>query len=312
MAPPPSSPRGLIALIAVVLAVAAPACAKSPLKPGATLRDCPKVCPELVVVPAGAFTMGSPVAEAGRDADEEQQHRVTISYAFAVGKYDVTRDEYAAFALETKVPDPAVCNIHPAKGGWPGVKGLSWHHTPFAQAGRHPVVCISWQEAGAYAQWLSRKTGREYRLLSEAEWEYAARAGTTTAAYWGDSQDAACAYANGVDYSLKGAQPDFTVVQHCRDGYAYTSPVGSFGPNAFGLYDMMGDVFQMLADRYVQGYAGAPTDGSPRLDGGSACRINRGGSWTSTPGGLRAAARACDNERTTRVVDLGFRVARRL
>jgi formylglycine-generating enzyme required for sulfatase activity len=304
-------PWWTLPLLAAALCLASPTAAKAPPKAGATFHDCASACPEMVVVPPGRFLMGSPPSEPGRDPDEEQQHPVTIGYALAVGKFDVTRDEFAAFAKATSLPDPAKCNIH-INGKWPGVNGLNWHNTPFPQTGRHPIVCISWREAKAYAAWLSRKTGHAYRLLSEAEWEYAARAGATAANYWGGDQDRACAYANGVDFSLKDADPNTEVVQHCRDGYAYTSPIGSFKPNAFGLYDMQGDVFQMLEDCYTEGYVGAPTDGSPRLDGKCPCRINRGGSWTSTITGMRAAHRECDDEATTRVVDLGFRVARRL
>jgi|SRR5579863_389745 len=287
----------------------APAHATPPA--GSVFRDCQRVCPQMVVLPRGSFLMGSPVTEAGRDSDEEDpQHRVTIDYDFAVGKFPVTREEYGQFVQATGQPDPAGCNIHQPPH-WPTVAGLNWHHTGFIQTARHPAVCVGWQEAQAYVRWLSRKAGHEYRLLSESEWEYAARAGTTTADYWGDRQEDACLYANGVDLTMQERFSDREVVQPCRDGYVYTAPVGSFRPNAFGLYDMMGNVFEMLADCYEKTYRGAPTDGSPKTTATCACRSNRGGSWTSTPSGLRAAYRACDME-DTRVVDLGFRVARRL
>jgi formylglycine-generating enzyme required for sulfatase activity len=299
-----------VALASVAFIAGDPAAAHRPFRTGEAFTDCADACPEMVVAPPGTFLMGSPPSEAGRDPNgyEDPRHRVRIGYPFAVGKYAVTRGEFARFAEATKLPDPPKCNVH-VPPHWPGVAGLSWRHTPFAQTDRHPVVCVGWTEARDYAAWLSRRTGHRYRLLSEAEWEYAARAGTTTTDYWGDGQDDACAYANGVDLSLKDAVPETEVAQHCRDGFAYTAPVGSFRPNAFGLYDMMGNVFEMLADCYVRGYDGAPADGSPRIDSVCRCRSNRGGSWTSTPSGLRAAYRDCDQE-TTRVVDLGFRVAR--
>ena len=265
----------------------------------------------MVVLPSGSFLMGSPITEIGRQPEmEDPQHRVMIDYAFAVGKFDVTHDEFGRFAREAGLADPMGCNIHQPPH-WPTIKGLNWHNTGFYQTGRHPVVCISWKEAQAYVAWLSKKTGHEYRLLSESEWEYAARAGTATANYWGDKQEDACAYANGVDMTLKEKFPDQETAQPCRDGYVNTAPVGSFKPNAFGLYDMMGNVFEMLADCYDRTYQGAPTDGSPKTTGTCKCRSNRGGSWTSTPTGFRAAYRDCDKE-DTRVVDLGFRVARRL
>jgi formylglycine-generating enzyme required for sulfatase activity len=282
--------------------------------PGATFRDCPD-CPEMVVVPAGKFMMGAPPTETGRDAQgsEDPRHEVTIGYSFAVGKYEVTRDEYARFVKETGLADPAGCNIHQANPPhWPTIEGLSWHNTGFPQTGRDPAVCISWNEAQAYAAWLGKKTGKKYRLLSEAEWEYAARAGTTTAAYWGNRQEDACGYANGSDLTRKDRFPKWDADQPCRDGFVYTAPVGSFKPNAFGLYDMMGNVFEMTADCLYLTYLDAPADGSPRTTGDCQNRINRGGSWTSTPGGLRSAARGYDDVAMTRVVDLGFRLARGL
>lgn len=255
--------------------------------------------------------MGSPAGEVGREsAMEDPQHLVSISYDFAIGRFEVTRDEFSAFVRATGLADPPGCNVHQPPH-WPTTKGLNWHNPGFQQSGRHPVVCVSWKEAQAYVVWLSKKTGHQYRLLSESEWEYAARAGTTMADYWGDSQSDACAYANGADFTMKEQYPDREAAQPCQDGYVYTAPVGSFKANEFGLHDMMGNVFEMLADCYERTYQGAPTDGSPKITTACKCRSNRGGSWTSTPTGLRAAYRDCDKE-DTRVVDLGFRVARSL
>jgi sulfatase modifying factor 1 len=277
--------------------------------PGAMFRDCDDACPEMVVVPAGSFVMGSAREE------EHPAHRVTMASAFAVGRFEVTRDEYAAFVRETKLADPAGCNVHEPPR-WPTARGLSWHDTGFPQTGRHPVVCVSWREAVAYTKWLSRKTGHAYRLLSESEWEYAARAGTTTQAYWGDDAAQACAYANGVDRSLAdrfpiqaGKRDD---IVPCTDGYVFTAPAGTFRPNAFGLHDMLGNAFEWVADCSNDNYAGAPADGSARADGDCSMRMNRGGSWTSIPTGLRSAHRGNDDAEATRVVDLGFRVARGL
>ena len=268
----------------------------------------------MVVVPAGRFIMGSTRAEAGQDYDgsEEPMHQVTIARAFAVGKYEVTRDEWARFVADTRQPDPAGCNIHSAPGmHWPTIPGLNWHNTGFAQTERDPAVCLSWNEAQRFIAWLNQRTGQHYRMLSEAEWEYAARAGTTSAHYWGDGDDqSACLYANGSDITRKEHDPIFSADQNCRDGFVNTSPAGSFRPNAFGLYDMMGNVAEMTEDCFNQNYRGAPTDGSAWLSGDCRNRVNRGDTWTSTPGRLRSAARGYDDAFTTRVVDLGFRLAR--
>jgi formylglycine-generating enzyme required for sulfatase activity len=269
----------------------------------------------MVALPPGSFLMGSSQTDEyqGKDGEERPQHLVTIGHAFAVGKFEVTRDEYAIFVQETGLQDPQGCNVHEPPH-WPTIMGLSWHSLPFPQTGRDPVVCVSWTEAQAYTQWLSKKTGQPYRLLSEAEWEYAARAGTTTQAFWGNNQSEACQYANGVDLTLVERFPSakWENVVRCHDGYVFTAPVGSFKGNQFGLYDMEGNAFEWVTDCWAKNYEGAPLDGSPRLDGDCSKRVNRGGSWTSTPTGLRSTHRDEDDVERTRVVDLGFRVARTL
>ena len=178
-----------------------------------------------------------------------------------------------------------------------------------------PVVCVSWLEAATYTRWLSQKTGHRYRLLSEAEWEYADRAGTQSQAYWGDDPNEACAYTNGVDATLTERFPRGRWEDRvpCHDGHIFTAPVGSYRPNAFGLYDMEGNAFEWVEDCWAHNYQGAPADGSARTAGADcANRVNRGGSWTSIPTGLRSAHRGLDNFENTRVVDLGFRVTRSL
>jgi formylglycine-generating enzyme len=295
--------------------LATPGYAAPTHKPGESFRDCRNVCPEMVALPPGGFLMGSPPTDGrqGAEGEEQPQHRVTISYAFAVGKFEITRDEYANFVRETGLADPDGCNAHEPPH-WPTIMGLNWHNTSFPQTGRDPAVCVSWHEAQAYTRWLSEKTGQTYRLLSEAEWEYAARAGTNTQAFWGDSEEEACQYANGVDLSLVDRFPkaQWENVAPCHDGHVFTAPVGSFQPNSFGLYDMEGNVFEWVTDCWAKNYDGAPTDGSARIDGDCSKRVNRGGSWTSTPTGLRSTHRDEDHVERTRVVDLGFRVARSL
>lgn len=317
---------GKLRTSALARAVLFALCAVSPLtpsciyardahRPGSVFRDCARICPEMVALPPGSYLMGSPPEDThqGKDGEEQPQHRVTIAYSFAVGRYEVTRDEYAAFVHDSGLKDPDGCNVHEPPR-WPTIMGLNWHNTGFPQTGRDPVVCVSWLEAEAYTRWLSGKTHQHYRLLSEAEWEYADRAGTQTQAYWGDDPRDACQYANGVDAALterfpKGKWEDRVA---CHDGHIYTAPVGSYRPNTFGLYDMEGNAFEWVEDCWSDNYRGAPTNGSARMDGDCSSRVNRGGSWTAMPTGLRSAHRGVDHFENTRVVDLGFRVARTL
>ena len=164
--------------------------------------------------------------------------------------------------------------------------------------GRRPVMNVSWEDARAYVQWLSRETGQRYRLLTEAEWEYVARAGTTTSRYWGQSEAGQCRYANGED----GFGP-------CPDGYENTAPVGSFQPNAFGLYDVLGNVLEWTEDCWNGDYSGAPTNGSAWQAGDCSLRVLRGGSWGNYPRSLRSAFRF-RNPVGDRNLSFGFRVAR--
>jgi formylglycine-generating enzyme required for sulfatase activity len=226
---------------------------------GQSFRDCESYCPEMVVLPAGRFRIGSPVTEAGRGSDENPQRAVTINYNLAVGKYPVTRGEFAAFVANTgRRPGP--CEHWDGKS-FRVEEAMDWSNA-FHQTDKHPVVCFNWGDSQAYVQWLSNKTGKRYRLLSEAEWEYAARGGTTTAWYWGKSEAKQCRYANGADLSAKTqgvTAPEFV---RCNDKYAHTSPVGSFHPNRFGLYDMGGNVGEWVQGCYQDTYRDAPTDGS--------------------------------------------------
>ena len=245
---------------------------------GERFRDC-ETCPEMVVVPGGSFTMGSPGTEDGRYEDEEPQHRVTIDYQFAVGVYEVTFDEWDTCAL-----------LGGCRGYWPPDAG--WGR------GTRPVIRVSWEDAQAYVEWLSRTTGQQYRLLTEAEWEYVARAGTRTAWYWGEAESGQCRYANGSDTAAP-----------CSDGYRNTAPAGSFEPNALGLYDVLGNVWEWTADCWNDSYSDAPNDGSERQTGHCSVRMLRGGSWLTAPSTFRSAQRGRTHA-GDRHPDLGFRVAR--
>ncbi len=260
------------------------------LTPGSSFRDCPE-CPEMVVIPAGSFTMGSPPHESGRYDDEGPQHRVSVS-AFAMGKYEVTFAEWAAC-----VRDGGCNGYRPNDSRW--------------GRGNRPVMNVSWDDAQTYVRWLGRGTGERYRLPSEAEWEYAARAGTATARYWRESAGSGCGYANGADLTAKEQYSGLTVA-NCRDGYINMAPVGSFRANGFGLHDVLGNVREWLEDCWHGSYADAPTDGSAWITGGScAKRVLRGGSWIIDPRDLRSADRA-RNLTDFRNNYNGFRVARTL
>jgi sulfatase modifying factor 1 len=303
----------VIAAMAVLFGVCAAAVA------GETFKDCPD-CPKMVMVPAGTFLMGSAEAETIREQmpvknaiSERPQHQVSITQPFALGQYAVTRGEFAAFVLDTG-HDPSGCYVE-QDGKVVVEEKWSWRNPGFEQTDQHPVVCVSHDDANRYAAWLREKTGKTYRLPSEAEWEYAARAGTATARYWGDGRDGACAYANVADLTGAGAGALRWKIDNggfrCRDGYVYTAPVGSFLPNRFGLYDMLGNVQQWTGDCWNETYANAPSDGSAWTSGNCERPVVRGGAWNSNPRNLRSARR---NGYTPdyRFSVIGFRVARTL
>ena len=234
---------------------------------GHTFRDCPE-CPEMMVVPAGSFMMGKSYS----------QHRVIISSNFAVGKYPVTRDEYGRFVAES---------------GYSADKG--WQNPGFSQSGNHPVVNVNWNDADEYVRWLSQKTGKRYRLLSEAEYEYAERANTTTDYYWGNDRNDGCRHANSSECHHNG-----------------TDAVGSYPANAFGLYDMAGNIWEWVEDCYHSSYHGAPSDGSAWTSGDCGYRVMRGCSWHNCFSSLlRSAFRNYWNP-SDRNNFGGFRVARTL
>jgi formylglycine-generating enzyme required for sulfatase activity len=264
----------------------------APRKSGATyqagdsFRDCPE-CPQMVVVPAGSFDMGS--REAGRDNDEGPQRTVTIPRAFAVGKFEVRFDEWMQCVLDEE------CRM---------VSDENWGRGP------RPVVNVSWNDAKGYVAWLAKKTGKPYRLLTEAEWEYAARAGTSTSRYWGNGKPEACQYANVADRTAKKKFKDWTIFD-CDDGYAESAPVGAFRPNAFGLYDMLGNVWEWVEDCWHDSYIDAPADGSAWVTKDCGSRVVRGGGWDYEPQVVRSANRG-GNLPEFRYINLGFRVARTL
>jgi formylglycine-generating enzyme required for sulfatase activity len=266
------------------------------LKPGDSFKECLRDCPEMIIVPPGEFTMGSSNYEIGRYDDEGPQHKVVIAMPFAVSKFDVTFDDWDACVSVGE------CQQVTDSGNGRGTR---------------PVINVSWDDAQRYMTWFSKMTGHSYRLLTEAEWEYAARAGSTTAYYWGKE--------------IGKGNANCT---HCGSNWgSKTSPVGSFKPNAFGLYDMVGNVLQWVQDCYQDHYLEAPTDGSaittpalrPELklaekllgrmyhleNCNSRDRVSRGGFWGAATQNLRSAHRF-HNTADLRTDYLGFRVARTL
>jgi sulfatase modifying factor 1 len=288
-----------VTMRALLLAAALTAAGAS----AAGFRDCPD-CAEMVDIPAGRFTMGSSASEAvatgvpeGHAAYEHPQHEVTVG-RFAIGKYDVTRGEFASFVAATGYRTP----------------GCEPEHVlapPYAQTDNYPATCVNWSDAQAYISWLSAKTGKSYRLPTEAEWEYAARAGTTTPWFWGNDAARECGFANGGDLSMKDGMPDHSGTDLCRDGYAFASPVGSFRPNGWGLYDMAGNVWQWVADCWHETYDGAPSDGSAWTIDACDKRDLRGGAWNMNAYHVRSANRNFLDP-AIRSDRIGFRLARTL
>lgn len=275
------------------------------LQPGEMFRDCDN-CPQMLVIPAGSFQMGSPDAEPGCDDDEGPLHRVTIRIPFALAKTEITRAQFGLFVAATGYATGDECDDSRAERF-----RRNWRNPGYAQELDHPVSCINWDDARAYVDWLAKRTGKPYRLPSEAEWEYAARAGTTGDRFWGDSADLACAYANVADRTAKrqlSAAADWTI-HDCTDGHAYSAPVASFRPNAFGLYDMIGNVAEWTEDCSNDGYEGAPNDGSAWTAGDCDRRMLRGGSWSDGPRSARAANRVRVVRKVRNALIIGFRPA---
>jgi formylglycine-generating enzyme required for sulfatase activity len=263
--------KSAVILALVVAALTAVGCAAlRQRRAGHTFRDCDE-CPLMVVIPAGSFVMGDSVYG-------HPQHKVTIRSPFAVAKDMVTRDEYRQCFAERG------CSAD-----------RSWRNPSFQQTGSHPVINVNWEDAQAYVKWLSAKADHQYRLLSESEYEYAERAGTATAFWWGDEAWRVCSYANA---------------EECHNNGPTT--VGSYMPNAFGLDDMAGNLFEWVDDCWHRDYDGAPIDGAAWTSAGCSSRVMRGTPWFMIdPTPLRSSYRAVsDSDNRSEVI--GFRVARNL
>ena len=288
---------------------------------------------KLTLVPSGEFKMGSgESAEAtaaffnktyGEDLlradlfkDEHPQHRVRITKPFYLGTYHVTRGQFRQFVADTAYKTDAEKGEKPGAWGWdPDKKEFgfnakySWRNAGFEQTDEHPVVNVSWNDAVAFCKWLSKKESKTYRLPTEAEWEYACRAGTTTRYYSGDDPETLVKVGNVADAAAKAQFPDWTWTIKANDGYVFTAPVGKFKPNAFGLYDMHGNAWQWCADWYgAEYYAKSPAD-DPAGPASGNVRVLRGGSWLFGTYNSRSAIRfrfaPGDQDSSS-----GFRVAR--
>ncbi len=302
--------KNIAALGAIAVLMCSSAVAMA--KPMRILRDA-RYAPEMVVVPAGSVLIGSTEAETIREgrtppaaaAAERPQRMVTLP-SFAVGRYHVTRKEFAAFVDATgRNQSGCLVALGPVWTNGP-LPDRSFRDVGFPQGDDEPALCVNWDDANAYAAWLSARTGHHYRLLTEVEWEYAARGGTTTARWWGDDPSTICVHANGGDRDYAAVMPsDKTANLTCSDGFAHTSPVGHFAPNPFGLHDVYGNAWQWTADCFTA-VPGAPPPPGPCL-----ARSIRGGSWHNSVATLRSATRS-SLPVGMRSASLGFRVMREL
>jgi formylglycine-generating enzyme required for sulfatase activity len=245
----------------------------------------------MVKVPSSQFTMGSPSTEQGHQGNEEPQRLVRIAKPFAIGQFEITFDDWGACVKEGS------CHEKLKDEGW--------------GRGTRPAIHVSWEDITKdFLPWLSKKSGHVYRLPSEAEWEYAARAQGRTSFSFGSDGDEICAFGNGADQTAK-KQNGAGSAAACRDGFAYTAPVGSFRPNQFGLFDMHGNVWEWVEDCWNESYETAPGNSAAWTAGDCSSRVVRGGSWNSDVSKLRSAARGW-NDPLGRNRSIGFRVARDL
>ena len=277
-----------------------------------SFRDCPD-CPQMVAIPTGTFQMGVSASDLERlnkfgsrflnsePYSGQPQHMVTISHPFALGKYPITRGEFAKFARETGFAGRTPCTIRSGRSFGPN-STANWDHPGIVQRDDEPVVCVTWQDAQAYIDWLNAKTrptGHNlkqgpYRLPTEAEYEYAARAATTTTRWWGDDIGTAKAHCLGCATPFPGDK---------------TAPIGDYPPNQFGLYDILGNVWEWTQDCWSKDYEKASADGTARQDGDCVYRVVRGGRWLTAPFLVTSAGRSKQDYRGSAYF-MGFRVAK--
>lgn len=288
--------------------------------------DC-RDCPDMVVIPAGSATLGSSRDERAASGivplfgdREGPTYKVSFARPYAIGRTEVTRGQYRAFVEATKRPDPTGCGVHEPKGDtWGPQPGFSWHKPNFDQDDSHPAVCISYDDATAYTAWLTKKTGKSYRLPSDAEWEYAARGGTTTPWYWGSAPEKGCAIANLLSAGTLdklGWPKSLADRMVCSSSRSFTVPVASYPANPFGLYDMAGNAFEWSADCNSKDNGDGHADGSARMAGDTGVGCDRhylkGGAFHTPFWLTRSAVRGAPIPADLHMFAVGFRVARSL
>lgn len=304
----------------LVLCTAALLAACSTARAPARARDCLD-CPEMVIVPAGTAILGARATDSHRRPDELPERTFRILEPFEVSRYEITRAQYEAFVLATgRSPGGDCLTDRRQRGNWVYDPGTTFRDPGFAQSGDHPVACVSWDDAKAYVGWLSERTGAHYRLLSEVEWEYVARAGAANTIYpWGDEPSKGCAFANGFDQVGLAAYRGIDTSGYplydpldCRDGWVNTMPVGSLRSNAFGVFDMIGNVSEWIEDCHAPSHDAVSEEGGPPASAG-ACekRVAKGGSWGTLGHNLRTAERF-PYPVTHRDDSIGIRVAKSL
>lgn len=319
--------RNLLYSIFVALVVSACASSSSdPLQvlrdadndlPDGYVRDC-ATCPEMKTIPAGSFTMGASAdlvntlpwtrpIEGARILWESPEVKVTIPEPYLLGVFEVTQHQYMEFVNATGRVTPPNCVVW--AGAWDSTdNGYTWADPGIPQETDHPVACVSRNDAEAYAAWLTEMTGRKYFLPSEAQWEYASRAGGTSTYPWGEDGSDTCLYANVSDATMGAAHPD-RPSQSCDDTYLYTAPVGMFDANPWGLHDMIGNVWEWVADCWSTTHTALPTDGTPVTDGFCDESPLRGGAYGTGPLFTRSSVRGGPDPLTMRQSWIGFRVA---
>jgi formylglycine-generating enzyme required for sulfatase activity len=308
----------LPALLSASVAGAQPPSAaeqSDPTLPPEPCTSLPGQGPEMVLIEGGTFLMGSPEGDDEAADDERPAHQVTVR-PFAIARCETTVAEFREFVRDTGYVTVAergtgCFRIDSDTGAFLRRSDANWESPGFRQIDNHPVVCVSRNDAMAYARWLGLRTGTRYRLPTEAEWEYAARAGTRSRRFWGDDADRGCGFANGADLSAKARFPDWSTMD-CHDGFVLPAPAGSYRRNAFGLSDMIGNVWEWVEDCWHDSYKAAPTNGGAWLGEDArdcAGRVVRGGAWNYRPSGLRSANRFRRGAGDTSA-NVGFRLVR--